>query len=114
MNNLFIVGQQAVDVTAVPKAQKTLEINWKDPVDPLGLIDYFLIQITAEGEAHEPVKVMPEANNRPATVNTLTPFKEYSIQIVTVNKQLNEHGGQAGQPTPAIKATTWPARKNII
>ncbi len=106
----FLVGQAPTNVKVEVTGNDSLTVNWDDPQKPLGEIKHYLIKITVEGETHKDVTVLPDPSNRPVTVSPLTPFKAYSIQVVTVNQQLNEQGGGPGEPTVAVNATTWPAR----
>ncbi len=106
----ILVGQPVTGLTVTATEQKTLTINWVAPADKRGEIDHYEIQLTAEGETPALLTAQPKEQQKLAT--NLAAFKDYTVQVVTVNQKLNEKGGGPGEPvvTPTpIK--TWPARK---
>ncbi len=96
-------------MAAKAAGEKSIDVTWTKPTETLGVIDHYVIRATAEAEDPKDFNVAKDAT-QPATVTSLTPFKKYSIQVITVNEKLNnENGGGPGEPTEAVTATTWPA-----
>ncbi len=104
---MLLVGQKATGVHAEVTGNDSVKVTWVAPTDPKGTIKNYIIQAAAVGEEQKNFTVEPQPLS--ATINTLTPFKEYNITVVTVNDQLNGNGGGPGEPSDPVKAKTWPA-----
>ncbi len=80
-------------------------------MDNHGDIKHFEIVAEAEGEESKTVQATQDKTSE--IIPGLKSFKNYTVQITTVNKPsvIGDHGGQGGDPSEAVSKVTWPARK---
>ncbi len=103
-----VAGEPVTGVQILAELPKSLVVKWSSPLNNRGSIKEFQVNVTAEGEEMQTLRA--EGNAFEVPVSNLKDFKTYTVTIVTVNDQLEKHGGGPGQPTAPVNKTTWPAR----
>ncbi len=91
------------------EAAESILVKWTDPENNHGEIDKFEIKVTAENEEDRMFQAKGIETSR--KIPNLKPFKDYTVSIVTFNKQLDNHGGLNGTATEPQTKKTWPASK---